>query len=193
MMTDHMLFLTYKPRADSVRRGYHPWLRSTDTPFFNSVPGIAHYANWQVIGSVGGASVPWTYFDFLHIAAGATPDDIWGNERLSKFAAAWTTNWALEPDNSDLSVNYQIHEARRVRAIRPAPTDFVAIVLEPNHAKLPKEAAVWKVTQAILGNAVQGEYAVVNLPPYREAADAAWGKTVVLAECIAKPDRYVTL
>lgn len=193
MTTDHMLFLTYTPRADSVRRGYHSWLRSIDTPFFNSVPGIAHYANWQIIGSADGAAVPWHYFDFLHIAPGALVEDIWSNERLTKFAANWTTQWALEPDNPDLSVNYQIHEARRVRAIRPAATDFAAIVLGPDHSKLPAHAAVWKVTQAVLGNAVQGEFAVVNLPPCRETADPAWGQRVLLAECIAKPDRYVTI
>lgn len=192
MTTDHMLFLTYTPRADSTRRGYHSWLRSTNTPFFNSVPGIAHYANWQVVGTVGGR-VDWEYFDFLHIAAGATVEDIWSNERLGRFAANWTTQWAREPANPDLSVNYQIHEAHCVRAIRPAPTDFVAIVLGPDHARLPAQAGVWKITQAILGNAVQGEFAVVNLPPCVESADPAWGRTVLLAECIAKPDRYVTL
>jgi len=193
MMTDHMLFLTYTPREDSERRGYHAWLRSTDTPFFNSVPGIAHYANWKVIARADGGAPPWDYFDFLHIEDGKTVEDIWSNERLGKFAANWTKMWGRDPDNPDLSVNYQIHEARRVCATKGPLTDFVALVLGPDKSRLPGEAAIWQVTNAILGSAVRGEYAIVNLPAGREAADPAWGQAVLLAECLAKPDAFITL
>ena len=193
MLTDHMLFLTYTPRDDSERRGYEPWLRSTDTPFFNSVPGIAHYSNWKLVPGKNGLSVDWGYFDFLHIANGKTIDDIWGNERLGAFATDWNVMWGKEPDNEDLSVNYQIHEAKRIQAMDAARTDFLALILSPDRSKLPGGAEIWSVTKPILGQSVEGEFAFLNLAVDKTKVDPAWGKTVLLAECIAKPDKFVTI
>lgn len=193
MLTDHILFLTYTPREDSERRGYSPWLRSTDTPFFNTVPGISHYSNWKLIEGEGSAKVDWGWFDFLHIESGKTLDDIWGNERLGEFATAWNVMWGKDPDNADLSVNYQVHEARRIQAMKGERTDFIAIVLDPDRSKLPKDAEIWEITNAILGNAVQGEFAVINLAVDKTDVNSNWGKTVLLAECVAKPNKFVTI
>lgn len=193
MLSDHMLFLTYTPREDSERRGYSPWLRSTDTPFFNTVPGIQHYANWRLIESDGSSKVDWGWFDFLHIEPGKTVEEIWSNQRLAEFANNWNIKWGRDPDNPDLSVNYQVHEAKRVQASPDALTDFIALVLNPDRAKLPKGAEIWQVTKAIIGNKVQGEFAMVNLPVDGPAADPAWGRIVLLGECVAKPGKYVTI
>lgn len=193
MLSEHMLFLTYTPREDSELRGYIPWLRSTDTPFFNTVPGIQHYANWKLIEGGGSSKGNWGWFDFLHIEPGKGPEDIWENEKLAAFAKNWNVMWGRDPDNADLSVNYQIHEARRVQAPADTRTDFIALVLNPDRARLPKGAEIWQVTKAVLGDAVQGEFAVVNLPIGSQTADPAWGEAVLLAECLAKPDKYVTI
>lgn len=102
-----MLLLTYTPRADSNDRGYEEWLREVDNPFFNSIPGIVHYANWKIVGTKVG-SVPFTHFDFMHIESLDALEKVWGNARVKEFAAGWTEKWAIHPDATDMSVNYQV-------------------------------------------------------------------------------------
>lgn len=193
MLPDHMLFLTYTPRADSERRGYLPWLRAIDTPFFNSVPGIARYTNWKLINDGSPRKVDWEWLSLLYIEPGKTVDYIWSNEKLKKFANNWNIMWGRDPGNRDLSVNYQVMEAKRVQTSPEVLTDFVTMVLNPDRAKLPKGAEVWQVTHAMLGDTVQGEFAFVNLPVNGPGADPAWGKVVLLLECVAKPDSFYTI
>lgn len=110
-------FLSYTPREDALRRGYEAWLRETDNPFFNSVPGVHRYVNWRVASSPVPA-VPFGWFDFLELDGRGAVDPVWSNVALQQFAANWTDLWGRVPDAEDLSINYQVFlcEGRRTAA-----------------------------------------------------------------------------
>lgn len=186
MTVSKMLFLTYTPRADSELRGYGPWLRKIDNPFFNSVPGVAHYTNWKVVkGDVG---LDWTYFDFLRIEDGVSLETVWANEDLAKFAAGWTELWGRAPNAQDLAVNYDVHMTDLKRRGNIETAQLIAVVLSPDHAALPANAALFTVSGNVLGGAVEGEVAVVDLELTKGDYSPAWGRQVILAECVASPN-----
>lgn len=181
-----MLFLTYTPRSDSEERGYGPWLRKVDNPFFNSVPGIAHYTNWKVIKG-GEGVIPWTYFDFLRLENGVTLETVWGNKDLTKFATGWTKLWGREPDAADMAVNYQVHMTNLSKHGNLDTAQLIAVVLSPDLAALPANAALFTVEKNILGKAVGGQIAVVGLELAKGDYSPSWGRHIIIAECLASP------
>lgn len=186
MSGSKILFLTYTPRSDSEERGYGPWLRKVDNPFFNSVPGIAHYTNWKVVKG-GSEANPWTYFDFLRLEDGVTFETVWGNADLSKFAAGWTKLWGREPDATDMAINYQVHMATLLKPGNLDTAQLTAVVLSPDPAALPADAALFTIEKHILGKAVSGQIAVVGLELAKGAYSPSWGKQILVAECVASP------
>jgi hypothetical protein len=187
MSNSKMLFLTYTPRSNSDERGYGPWLRKVDNPFFNSVPGIAHYTNWKVVKG-GEGVIDWTYFDFLRIEDGVSLETVWGNKDLTEFAGNWTKIWGREPDGADLSVNYQIHMTGLAKRGDLETAQLIAVVLSPNLAALPANAALFTIEEHILGKAVEGQVAVVGLELTKGDYSPSWGKHVIIAECLASPN-----
>lgn len=155
--SDIMVFLPYTPRADAEARGYDEWLRRVDNPFFNSIPGIAHYSNWKVTGGApdsnwkvtGGAPAGFTHFDFMYLDP-ALADQVWTNETLLDFAAGWTEQWGREPQATDLSVNY--HSYRLAKVSGPSLFDPRGVRLASSAAAVPTiGGAVWKVSEAMVG------------------------------------------
>lgn len=186
MNGSQMLFLTYTPRSDSEERGYGPWLRKVDNPFFNSVPGIAHYTNWKVVKG-GEDVITWTYFDFLRLENGVTLETVWENEDLTKFAAGWTKLWGRAPDAADMAVNYQVHMTNLSKPGSLDTAQLIAVVLSPDLAALPANAALFTVEKNILGKAVSGQVAVVGLELTKGEYSPSWGKHIIIAECLASP------
>ena len=131
MSNELMLVLTYTPRADSESRGYNPWLREIDMPFFNSVKKIANYSNWKLAPEATPLA-PWTHFDFMHIGKGVPPQEIFVQPDVAEFAAAWPRQWGRFPDAEDLSNNYEIHIVQRIRQGQRTRGGLVALILAPN-------------------------------------------------------------
>jgi hypothetical protein len=151
-MTIHsMLFLPYTPRDDADARGYDDWLRSVDAPFFNSVPGIAHYSNWKVAEVLTG-TVPFTHFDFLLLEGPSA--QVWANTRLQDFAAGWLAKWGRDPSNADLSVNYHTYMADRWLGQAPSRAGTLLLGLDPDVQAVPANAEVWRIREAVVGTPV---------------------------------------
>lgn len=187
MSSEFMLMLTYTPREDSERRGYSPWLREIDMPFFNSVSKISHYSNWKLAPKTN-LQVDWTHFDFLHTVKGASTEEVFTQPDVAEFAAAWTRQWGRNPDAGDMSENYEIHVVKRLREGQRARGGLVALVLAPNRANLPEHAEVWATEQMLVGsNQLGDEFAVVSLPYVDGVADPSWGEQVLISECLARP------
>jgi hypothetical protein len=103
-----MCLLQYTPRADAAERGYEDWLRSTDNPFFNSVPGILLYENWKVHAPILGKP-DYAYFDLMYLDGNAAIERVWSNPKVIDFATEWTRQWGKVPDPTvDQSVNYHV-------------------------------------------------------------------------------------
>ena len=86
-----MILLTYTPGVDVERLGYDDWLRKTDNPFFNTIPGIAHYSNWKVVA--GREYVPFSHFDLLGVDGPEAVEQVWFNAELDRFREGWVAKW----------------------------------------------------------------------------------------------------
>lgn len=187
MSSELMLVLTYRPREDSESRGYNPWLREIDNPFFNSVKKVAHYSNWKLAPESSGVA-DWTHFDFMHIAKGVEPQEIFVQPDVAAFAAAWTRQWGRHPEAEDMSVNYEIHIVERLRQGQRARGGLVALILAPNLTNLPDSAEIWGTRNMVLGADQLGkEFAVVSLPYVDGTVDPNWGERILISECLAQP------
>lgn len=181
MSSHSMLFLPYTPRDDADARGYDDWLRCVDAPFFNSVPGVAHYSNWKVAEVLTG-SVPFTHFDFL-LLDGAV-EQVWGNARLQDFAAGWLDKWGRDPANADLSVNYHTYLADRWLGCAPARSGTVLLGLEPDVQAVPATAEVWRVRTAVIGTAPYASFGFRYVTAGSAPAEA-WAPHMALGTLIA--------
>ncbi len=83
-----MIFIVYNTAEGAEERGYEPWLRETDCPFFNAIPGIAHYANWKTVGPA-----PFAYFDFMVLTDPSELEKVWFNADLNTFRTNWVKLW----------------------------------------------------------------------------------------------------
>lgn len=92
-MARRMIFIPYSLPHGAEARGYVPWLREVDNPFFNAVPGIHHYANWRRIGMVSGGAPAWDWFDFKGIADDADLKAVWFDPSLDDFRRKWLDLW----------------------------------------------------------------------------------------------------
>jgi len=120
------MFLIHTPRDGAVDDGYHEWIRSTDSPFFNSVPGIVHYSIWKVASKH--PSINFTHFDLLEFDGPA--DNIWAHEPLGDFAANWTKMWSQNPESEDPSVNYQAYGCSHLSGDLPSIGGSLKLLLD---------------------------------------------------------------
>jgi len=89
---DTMIFLSYTLPADALPRGYEPWLKEVDNPFFNAIPGMGLYENWRNV-DIQPADLPFGHFDFLHPASAADLERVWFNPDLDAFRIGWIRKW----------------------------------------------------------------------------------------------------
>ena len=85
------IFLAYTLPETAMERGYEPWLRAVDNPFFNAIPGIHHYANWKLAPAPEGLG--WTHYDFLALQSEADLERVWFNPDLDAFRSGWIAKW----------------------------------------------------------------------------------------------------
>jgi hypothetical protein len=85
-----VLYIVYTPGAEAEAKGYEPWLKAVDNPFFNAIPGIHHYANWKLERELTGAP-PYGYFDLLGLEADL--ERVWFTPDLNQFRAEWVRLW----------------------------------------------------------------------------------------------------
>lgn len=89
---DTMVFLSYTLPADALPRGYEPWLREVDNPFFNAIPGMGLYENWRN-AEMRPADMLFEHFDFLHPETEADLERVWFNKDLDAFRQGWIRKW----------------------------------------------------------------------------------------------------
>ncbi len=87
-----MVFLSYTLPDDALARGYEPWLREVDNPFFNAIPGMGLYENWKNV-EMRPPSLPFQHFDFLHPSNAADLERVWFNTDLDAFRQGWIKKW----------------------------------------------------------------------------------------------------
>lgn len=191
--SDYMLLVPHTPREDALIRNYETWLREVDNPFFNSAPGIAHYANWRVCTPT--PAVPYTHVDFMRIATAETVADLAANTELSEFGANWNRTWGRYPEAEDdaAHLNGHLYLCRRLAGRRPT-TRYVSY--QPATDKPDDESAgaeIWEVLQPLIGDA---RFAYLRVVPLADKADfAAAGAALpsgclgaALVELVASPD-----
>ena len=102
-----MIYLSYtlRPGVDTVE--YGTWLREVYNPFFNGVPGIARYTNWEITESA--TAVPFTHFDFMGVESVEAATDVWQRQDVKDFTAEWRRLWGMSPEATDLSVNAHVY------------------------------------------------------------------------------------
>lgn len=144
--TDLMIFIPYVPRADAAARGYHQWLRDVDAPFFNSVPGILHYSNWEVKNPPAGH---YTHCSFMYLDP-ALGEGVWTNPDVVAFAAGWTEKWGIDPGADDMAVNYHSYQLRLKSG--QAAFDPSAVRIAASASSVPRfGGAIWEVTASVVG------------------------------------------
>lgn len=182
-----MVLLPYTPRADSEARGYHDWLRKVDNPFFNSVPGILHYSNWLVDKAVRGA-VGFSHFDFMIMEGPDSPPQVWSNQAVVDFAAGWTRSWGVDPDNTDLSVNYTSAMAARVSGALARRTDRLWLGLDAGPAASATDSEVWRISEPMVGQPTFDTFCFRFIDGNAAEPGADWSAKLALASLIAAPD-----
>lgn len=191
--SDYMFLVPHTPREDAMLRNYEAWLREVDNPFFNSVPGIVHYANWRVCSPT--PAVPYTHVDFMRIAGAETVAELAANAELAEFGANWNRTWGRYPEAEDdaAHLNGHLYLCRRLAGRRPT-TPYVSY--QPATEKPTDESAdaeIWEVMQPIIGDARFDYLRVVPLATKEtfaatEAALHAGCLGAALVELVASPD-----
>lgn len=92
-----------------------------------------------------------------------------------------------EPDAADMAVNYQVHMTNLSKHGNLDTAQLIAVVLSPDLAALPANAALFTVEKNILGKAVGGQIAVVGLELAKGDYSPSWGRHIIIAECLASP------
>ncbi len=197
-----VLFIAYTPGAGAEARGYEPWLRRVDNPFFNAIPGVHHYANWKIERVLTGSLPPWTHFDFQGLTAADALESVWFNPDLDAFRREWIRLWgygAGAPPPVQRNA-YLMHldrppagEPRGVarlsggRGQPPASADLVWRVTETirKHFATGPDGAAWRVAAA-QDNPLGLDWLALN---YGADAAADGAELDVLASCIAAPDQ----
>lgn len=89
----HMIFIPYRLPEGAEDRGYAPWLRKVDNPFFNSIPGVHHYANWRIDRVLRGQGPAWDWFDFKGLTSADDLERVWFSPDLDMFRRKWLELW----------------------------------------------------------------------------------------------------
>ncbi|MBN8872151.1 MAG: hypothetical protein J0H67_04890 [Rhodospirillales bacterium] len=88
-----VIYIVYTPGPEAEAKGYEPWLRSVDNPFFNAIPGVHHYANWKLERVLDGAPLPYDYLDFQGLVGHEDLERVWFNKDLDGFRTEWVRLW----------------------------------------------------------------------------------------------------
>jgi len=87
-----MLFSSYTLPATAVSGGYETWLREVENPFFNAIPGVDRYENWEIVDAKPRA-LRFTHFDFMILEHEADLERVWFNRDLDEFRKGWVRKW----------------------------------------------------------------------------------------------------
>lgn len=195
-----MIFIAYTVGAEAVARGYHPWLVTTDNPFFNAIPGVHHYANWIVDDVKRGGPLSWSYFDFQGLAQEGDLERVWFNPDLDGFRTEWIRLWGYGRQDPPpvLRHAYLCHRTTR-SAVAPRDrlrlsggqgkppaggdlTFSVTHVLAKHFAGVGSAKWNWPVAE---GNPLGLEWLSVDYAP--DASEAPGAELVLSAGLIAAP------
>ena len=139
-----MILLTYTPGVEVEALGYADWLRDTDNPFFNAIPGIAHYSNWKVLES---AKSPFSHFDLLGLETSDAAEQVWFNKDLDVFRDGWVAKWGYGGDAPRSPANGYGLLMRRDKCATPTFGRYAALAFNcvlPGGAFWIVEAALHK-------------------------------------------------
>jgi hypothetical protein len=164
---DHAIFLTYTLPVDAIARGYEPWLRDVDNPFFNAIPGVGRYENWRIARQQT-PSLGYTHFDFMFVAGEDALRRAWFDARLDAFRTGWIAKWGYGAA-APAPVNTFAYLMRRSGAPAARRTD--RLVLRGGDAALaPGDGSreTWMVETAVrkhyaIGAAPAGESWLVDI------------------------------
>ena len=164
---DHAVFLTYTLPADAIARGYEPWLREVDNPFFNAIQGVGRYENWRIARQQT-PSLGYTHFDFMFVAGEDALRQAWFDPQLDAFRKGWIGKWGYGAA-APAAVNTFAYLMRRVGA--PAVRRGDRLVLRGGDVALePGDGAreTWVVERAVrkhyaIGPAPAGESWLVDI------------------------------
>ncbi|MCG8360575.1 MAG: hypothetical protein MI920_33850 [Kiloniellales bacterium] len=106
-----MIFIVYNVGEHAVEAGYEPWLRETDNPFFNAIPGVRHYANWKLADQA-----PFGWFDFMVLDEPDSLEKVWFNKDLDAFRSDWIRLWGYGPAPHEM-IRYSYWTACRRSAV----------------------------------------------------------------------------
>lgn len=144
--SDHLILLTYTPRADVDERGYDDWVRDVDNPFWMGVPGIVHYTSWKIARPLVG-EVPFTHLDLMFVDGPDGFERVFGRQDAIEFAREWCDLWGATPDADDLAASNA--EMRLFGPGGPEPGDWrrtdtlVASFLTPRVADGDGDPGTW--------------------------------------------------
>lgn len=142
-----VVFIVYTTAADARNRGYEKWLVEVDNPFFNSIPGVHHYANWKIGGVFTGAPLPFTHFDFQGLAAPKDLERVWFNPDLDQFRREWIRLWGYGAGGS----NPMLANAYLMEVVHRSgrPPGRLALIRGGCGTALTAGDVAWQVTHVI--------------------------------------------
>lgn len=194
-----MVLLTYTPGSDVESKGYDDWLRQIDNPFFNTIPGIAHYSNWKVLE---GADAPFTHFDLLGLDGPDAVDKVWFNADLDTFRDGWVAKWGYGGSAPRSPANGYGVLVRRDQPTDPIFDRYVALAFD----RVLPSGSVWTAEAALhkhwaLGPAPDGKWRLpVATSPLGHSFSLRFGSALpslpagsagtprLVGECIAAPE-----
>lgn len=193
-----MILLTYTPGVEVEALVYAGWLRDKDNPFFNAIPGIAHYSNWKVLE---GANSLFSHFDLLGLETPEAAEQVWFNKDLDAFRDGWVAKWGYGGDAPKSPANGYGLLMRRDQSTTPAFGRYAALAFDctlPGGAVWTAEAALHK--HWALGPAPNGAWRLpVATSPLGSSFGLRFAETIptlpaghgvspaLVGECIAAP------
>ena len=201
-----VVFIVYTPGEGAEARGYEPWLRQIDNPFFNAIPGVHHYANWKIVEVLSGAAPSWTHFDFQGLTAPEVLHDVWFNRDLDAFRSEWIRLWGygagapppvqrnaylMQPDRPPIGAPQPLARLTGGRGAPPPAADLVWRVTDTlrKHFATGAAGAAWRVPAAE-DNPLGLDWLALRYgagPPAGEPDGGAAASLDVLVRCIAAP------
>ena len=139
-----VVLLTYTTNAGIEARAYDQWLREVDNPFFNRIPGIAHYSNWKIVDHDGGP-IPFTHFDLLGLTDWDSVESVWFNTELDAFRDGWVEKWGYGPGGMPAPVNCHGYLARRQGTGKLLFRDNVLVAAGPSAV----DDNTWRIEEAL--------------------------------------------
>lgn len=192
-----VILIVYTVPPEALAKGYEPWLACEDNPFFNSIPGIRHYANWKIAGIERGDAPVWTHFDFLGMATGEDLPRVWFSDALDAFRKGWIAKWGYGAGERPEAFGYA-YLMEPVGLSERVPTGRAGFTW--GRGRAPEAGTLWRVTETLrkhytLGPAAPGERWRVPAADYNPLGfdwlalgDHRAGALSVAAERIAGPD-----